>query len=186
VRRNNIINRKNPSRSCLKFLANLPRDTREDEDNWRGDERGTLLFVAPPTVLTLYMATQGKRKRAPKFSSTPKRHKLSRSKASRREPIFSFAKVFELSRPPACCLNSGPASTPVKTPRKKNTRYDSSLSLLTKKFVDLIHAQDEKLLDLNAAAEMLNVQKRRIYDITNVLEGIGLIEKESKNTIHWR
>jgi len=30
------------------------------------------------------------------------------------------------------------------------------------------------------------VQKRRIYDITNVLEGIGLIEKKSKNHIHWR
>lgn len=29
-------------------------------------------------------------------------------------------------------------------------------------------------------------QKRRIYDITNVLEGIGLIEKKSKNSIQWR
>lgn len=34
---------------------------------------------------------------------------------------------------------------------------------------------------------MLDVrQKRRIYDITNVLEGIGLIEKETKNTIRWK
>jgi|TARA_B100001142_G_scaffold242982_1_gene242128 sugar-specific transcriptional regulator TrmB len=30
------------------------------------------------------------------------------------------------------------------------------------------------------------VQKRRIYDITNVLEGIGLIEKKSKNNIRWK
>lgn len=30
------------------------------------------------------------------------------------------------------------------------------------------------------------MQKRRIYDITNVLEGIGLIEKKSKNNIQWR
>ena len=29
-------------------------------------------------------------------------------------------------------------------------------------------------------------QKRRIYDITNVLEGIGLIEKRTKNTIVWK
>ena len=29
-------------------------------------------------------------------------------------------------------------------------------------------------------------QKRRIYDITNVLEGIGLIEKQSKNNIQWK
>lgn len=30
------------------------------------------------------------------------------------------------------------------------------------------------------------VQKRRIYDITNVLEGIGLIEKNLKNRIQWK
>jgi len=42
------------------------------------------------------------------------------------------------------------------------------------------------LLDLNEAAEKLGVQKRRIYDITNVLEGIGLIEKRSKNHIAWQ
>ena len=40
-------------------------------------------------------------------------------------------------------------------------------------------------MDLNAAVERLEVQKRRIYDITNVLEGIGLIRKVSKNNIRW-
>ena len=29
------------------------------------------------------------------------------------------------------------------------------------------------------------MQKRRIYDITNVLEGVGLLEKTSKNNIKW-
>ena len=43
------------------------------------------------------------------------------------------------------------------------------------------------VLDLKTAAETLAVpQKRRIYDITNVLEGIGLIEKNSKNLIRWK
>ncbi len=32
----------------------------------------------------------------------------------------------------------------------------------------------------------LAVQKRRIYDITNVLEGIGLLKKISKNNIQWK
>ncbi|XP_042471230.1 transcription factor E2FB-like isoform X1 [Zingiber officinale] len=64
-------------------------------------------------------------------------------------------------------------------------RYDSSLGLLTKRFINLLkHAQDGTL-DLNKAAETLVVQKRRIYDITNVLEGIGLIEKNLKNKIRW-
>ncbi|XP_049267513.1 transcription factor E2F3-like, partial [Rhipicephalus sanguineus] len=42
------------------------------------------------------------------------------------------------------------------------------------------------VVDLNKASELLGVQKRRIYDITNVLEGVGLIEKKSKNNIRWR
>ena len=42
------------------------------------------------------------------------------------------------------------------------------------------------VLNLNEAAEMLGVQKRRLYDITNVLEGIQLIEKMGKNSIRWR
>ena len=37
----------------------------------------------------------------------------------------------------------------------------------------------------NCAAKQLKVQKRRIYDITNVLEGIRLIEKNSKNHVRW-
>ncbi|WCJ34215.1 Transcription factor E2FA [Euphorbia peplus] len=65
-------------------------------------------------------------------------------------------------------------------------RYDSSLGLLTKKFVNLIKQAEDGNLDLNNAAETLEVQKRRIYDITNVLEGIGLIEKKLKNRIRWK
>ncbi|CAJ0945793.1 unnamed protein product, partial [Ranitomeya imitator] len=38
----------------------------------------------------------------------------------------------------------------------------------------------------NAADTLAVRQKRRIYDITNVLEGIGLIEKKSKNSIQWK
>ncbi|XP_030548649.1 transcription factor E2FA isoform X2 [Rhodamnia argentea] len=67
-----------------------------------------------------------------------------------------------------------------------NCRYDSSLSLLTKKFINLIKHAEDGILDLNKAAETLEVQKRRIYDITNVLEGIGLIEKKIKNRIRWK
>lgn len=39
---------------------------------------------------------------------------------------------------------------------------------------------------LKAADTLAVRQKRRIYDITNVLEGIGLIEKKSKNSIQWK
>lgn len=57
------------------------------------------------------------------------------------------------------------------------TRQENSLGELTKKFIQLIKQSENNTIDLNFAVTQLNVQKRRIYDITNVLEGIGLIEK---------
>lgn len=66
------------------------------------------------------------------------------------------------------------------------TRYDTSLGLLTKKFVGLLQTSPKGVVDLNVASESLEVQKRRIYDITNVLEGIGILEKKSKNNIQWK
>jgi len=62
-------------------------------------------------------------------------------------------------------------------------RFDSSLGLLTKKFVELLMGSDVHELDLNEAAVVLDVQKRRIYDITNVLEGLGIVAKKSKNYV---
>ncbi|KAF3439456.1 hypothetical protein FNV43_RR17734 [Rhamnella rubrinervis] len=92
------------------------------------------------------------------------------------------------------CTKTGP-QTPVSnvgSPSGNNLtpagpcRYDSSLGLLTKKFINLIKHAEDGMLDLNKAADTLEVQKRRIYDITNVLEGIGLIEKKLKNRIQWK
>jgi hypothetical protein len=68
------------------------------------------------------------------------------------------------------------------------TQGDSSLSHLTEKFINLLdeynasHANGE--LDLNIAVNELGVQKRRLYDITNVLEGVGLIKKD-RNQVVW-
>jgi E2F/DP family winged-helix DNA-binding domain/E2F transcription factor CC-MB domain len=77
----------------------------------------------------------------------------------------------------------GRAETPCSL--SNTSRYDNSLGLLTKKFVSLLQASPGNSLDLNVAASELGVQKRRIYDITNVLEGIGLIQKTSKNHVSW-
>ncbi|KAJ4931119.1 hypothetical protein JOQ06_025418 [Pogonophryne albipinna] len=82
---------------------------------------------------------------------------------------------------------NGPRLKTPRTPKSppEKTRYDTSLGLLTKKFVDLLAQSSDGVLDLNLAAETLQVQKRRLYDITNVLEGIHLIKKKSKNNIQW-
>ncbi|XP_021515910.1 transcription factor E2F5 [Meriones unguiculatus] len=79
------------------------------------------------------------------------------------------------SQPPAALAAAG------------SSRHEKSLGLLTTKFVSLLQEAQDGVLDLKAAADTLAVrQKRRIYDITNVLEGIDLIEKKSKNSIQWK
>lgn len=71
--------------------------------------------------------------------------------------------------------------------QQPQSRFEKSLGLLTVKFVNLLQMANGGVLDLKVAADILEVrQKRRIYDITNVLEGIGLIEKKSKNSIQWK
>ncbi|KAK6295040.1 hypothetical protein J4Q44_G00342660 [Coregonus suidteri] len=40
-------------------------------------------------------------------------------------------------------------------------------------------------MDLNLVAQNLNTRKRRVCDVTNYLEGIKLIQKQSANKINW-
>ncbi|KAG8580160.1 hypothetical protein GDO81_007175 [Engystomops pustulosus] len=64
-------------------------------------------------------------------------------------------------------------------------RFDASLFYLTRKFMDIIRSAPQGVVDLNDVAKQLGVRKRRVYDITNVLDGIQLIQKRSKNLVQW-
>ncbi|KAL6758066.1 hypothetical protein V8C86DRAFT_1578449 [Haematococcus lacustris] len=66
-----------------------------------------------------------------------------------------------------------------------SSRSDKALGAWTRRFMALLLSSKGQKLDLNLAAEQLDVQKRRIYDITNVMEGIGLIEKLGQNMVKW-
>jgi hypothetical protein len=62
-----------------------------------------------------------------------------------------------------------------------NNTSHSELGLLTKKCVRLLMtASPNGSLDLNQAARELGVKRRRLYDVTTVLEGIGMIAKQGK------
>ncbi|XP_014849507.1 PREDICTED: transcription factor E2F4-like isoform X1 [Poecilia mexicana] len=68
----------------------------------------------------------------------------------------------------------------------RDKRIPKSLSLLTQRFVRLLQEAEHGELDLGHAFKVLAVKHiRRIYDITNVLEGIGLIVKISKRHVKW-
>ncbi|XP_070843517.1 transcription factor E2F3-like [Chaetodon trifascialis] len=68
---------------------------------------------------------------------------------------------------------------------KKFSRQDVSLGLLTQRFLKLLLASPDSSVDLRQAAASLETCRRRVYDITNILDGISLIQKESANRIKW-
>ena len=64
-------------------------------------------------------------------------------------------------------------------------RQENSLCQLTKKVLEYIKNNNKLNININELVKDLGVKKRRIYDITNVLQGIGYIEKKGKNEIIW-
>ncbi|XP_054712222.1 transcription factor E2F2-like [Uloborus diversus] len=115
-----------------------------------------------------------------------------------RKPPLSF---FQVKR--KLDLQSGKSSNKSKiklniTPRRivrtrgkrgstflEKPRYDTSLGQLTKKFLKLLSDASDGTINLNSACTLLAVPKRRLYDITNVLEGAGLVQKMARNNIQW-
>lgn len=85
--------------------------------------------------------------------------------------------------------------------KKQKNRQINSLDELTKKFAKCVYSSESDIINLNNVMKRIKAKKRRIYDITNVLEaksifililyliiiiGIGLIEKDSKNQIRLK
>ena len=67
----------------------------------------------------------------------------------------------------------------------ESTKQENSLGQLTKNFLQYIKKNESAKININDLVNDLSVKKRRIYDITNVLQGIGFIEKNGKNEINW-
>ncbi|XP_072465358.1 transcription factor E2F2 [Notamacropus eugenii] len=147
----------------------------------------------PPTVAVVAPAAPGSC-----LDTTPQGPEIRAGRASAgRLPGFKAKRKLDLEgmgrqglsefRTPKGKCSGGDGLPSPKTPKSpgEKTRYDTSLGLLTKKFIYLLSESEDGVLDLNWAAEVLEVQKRRIYDITNVLEGIQLIRKKAKNNIQW-
>ena len=67
----------------------------------------------------------------------------------------------------------------------EENKQENSLGLLTRNFLQYIKNKGRVNININDLEKDLDVKKRRIYDITNVLQGIGYIEKKGKNEISW-
>ena len=60
--------------------------------------------------------------------------------------------------------------------KQKRQRQENSLDELTKEFIDYVLKSTSKDIFINDLVKKLKVKKRRIYDITNVLEGKLIIK----------
>lgn len=78
------------------------------------------------------------------------------------------------------------ADTPDTSGSIKKSRNTGSLGPLTQKFVELMQSSSDGMVNLKMASRNLNVPIRRIYDITHVLQGIGLIERKGVGNIQWK
>ena len=65
-------------------------------------------------------------------------------------------------------------------------KKDTSLETATRRFVEEISQNPGKKMDVAKVISQGNITQRRVYDIMNALDGIGLIQREgSKNQVTW-
>ncbi|KAG9147791.1 hypothetical protein Leryth_003411 [Lithospermum erythrorhizon] len=65
-------------------------------------------------------------------------------------------------------------------------RKQKSLGLLCSNFLNLYNREGVDTVGLDDAATRLGVERRRIYDIVNVLESVGILRRKAKNQYTWK
>jgi len=70
---------------------------------------------------------------------------------------------------------------------QRYNRKAKSLQLLCSNFLSLfLHKPYNSRIELDKSAYLLQVERRRIYDIVNILEAIKVVEKRDKNIYCWK
>lgn len=66
-----------------------------------------------------------------------------------------------------------------------NKESKQTLVDLTRNFIEYLKSAGGADIDLAKAEKVLGASKRRLYDISNVLSGVGLIERCGKARVKW-
>jgi hypothetical protein len=72
-----------------------------------------------------------------------------------------------------------------KTVESKGGRKEKALGLLCLRFIQEFERQASPNVPLDGAARRLGVERRRIYDIINILESIDIVSRKAKNLYTW-
>ena len=83
------------------------------------------------------------------------------------------------------CSNNAAASRKNVDENKYN-RKEKSLGELCKRFLCLYGREEKDLLLLDQCTVELRTERRRIYDIINILESFCVIRRQAKNSYQWR
>lgn len=65
------------------------------------------------------------------------------------------------------------------------SRKSKSLGHLCKNFIKYFSKEENSIIIIDECAKMLGVERRRIYDIINILEFFGCLNRKGKNCYNW-
>lgn len=63
---------------------------------------------------------------------------------------------------------------------------EKSLMELSCDLFSLLEGSENNCVDLEQITKLLGVERRRVYDIINILEGLGIVLRKGKNSYLWK
>lgn len=100
------------------------------------------------------------------------------------EPLLLAKKqVFKIVREARTQQNS---SVPLNKDFGNYNRKEKSLGELSKRLLIMFGRVDQCVISLDHVTQQLGVERRRIYDIINILESLGVVFRKGKNSYQWK
>jgi len=100
-----------------------------------------------------------------------------------KKPVFTITRQNKLSK--SLSVESDEPSSKPSVSSGNYNRKEKSLAELSKRFLTLFGRVNECVISLDVVTKQLEVERRRVYDIINILESLGVVYRKSKNNYQW-